>query len=646
LGGYFQSDRFTELVDCVSRSSRAVMHETNQESLDCKENESDALSSLYLLRNDLAAEIDMIIKLRMDEFTAQFGKLDAVASAEQDEKAGKPDQAWSGMTDHQMFVGKIPVDDGSHVLELDSLQILKSHGCESSEPLQRTNTGYHVPIIDPSFAERSRSRQPHGTFTDAEDVLKQMALQKSAEFELYHKIIQSEGSSHKDSKDNFAHHGHWRLHHHMRHHLRSNSCCRCIRNLVDSRWFDYCFGMAVLTNAIFIGIEVEHHGDQEAQRHFEKVGHAYNGVFFMELSMRIAAQGTEFFMIGNDMAWNYLDLTIVSLSILGYLMPGGGMDGSIALMRMARFVRLIRLVRIIRVMRFFRSLRILIYSIFGTLKSLVWAMFLLIMIIYVFGIVFTQAVNEHLDSISPDDFTDVDMNTDSLIHYFGTLPRSILTLFKCIAGGTSWEMVSDPLITHLHGTYVCTFLAYISFTCFAVLNVVTGFFCQNAIESAEKDDEEVIQAQLAEAKAWVHKLRTVFLDVDEFNDGCITLIQLEDYCRNERVVCYFDSLGIDVTDVWEIFKILDIDNSGGIGIDEFVNGCLKLRGAARSLEMHEMLIRMRWVMDHVAALSDKLGTSAPSKLPVMACDPRPKPKVTHSQSATMSSDGVQTLTEL
>ena len=65
----------------------------------------------------------------------------------------------------------------------------------------------------------------------------------------------------------------------------------------------------------------------------------------------------------------------------------------------------------------------------------------------------------------------------SLEDAWGSVPRSVYSLFKSITNGTSWELVAEPL-GDVHGIWLALFLLYIAFAYFAVLNVVTGVFCQ------------------------------------------------------------------------------------------------------------------------------------------------------------------------
>ena len=75
---------------------------------------------------------------------------------------------------------------------------------------------------------------------------------------------------------------------------------------------------------------------------------------------------------------------------------------------------------------------------------------------------------------------------DSMCEFYGTLGLTMFTLFKSISGGINWHEMITPLEDV--GFYcVGLFVMFICFTIFAVLNVVTGVFCNSAIENANRD---------------------------------------------------------------------------------------------------------------------------------------------------------------
>lgn len=66
-------------------------------------------------------------------------------------------------------------------------------------------------------------------------------------------------------------------------------------------------------------------------------------------------------------------------------------SGSFRILRILRLARSARGLRIVRLLRYIRPLRLLVFSIAITLKSLVWSIILLFIIIYLFSILYADA---------------------------------------------------------------------------------------------------------------------------------------------------------------------------------------------------------------------------------------------------------------
>merc|ERR1712036_3828 len=93
---------------------------------------------------------------------------------------------------------------------------------------------------------------------------------------------------------------------------------------------------------------------------------------------------------------------------------------------------------------------------------------------------------------------------------------------------------------------------------------------------------------------------------DDDETGLITLEEFESKLDDERVVAYFNALRLDVSDARMLFKLLDYDESGDIMIEEFVDGCYKLQGESRSLDIAIMQYEVKWLKQAIANLSQQV----------------------------------------
>lgn len=376
----------------------------------------------------------------------------------------------------------------------------------------------------------------------------------------------------------------------------------CLVKLTTHPWFDIFFAGVVICNSIFVGVEVSHtiYYKGDTGPFLEVVRYIFAVIFTLELILRISAGGKIFFT-SDEWMWNWLDCFIVFTSIweivndlvLQELFKGS--DGvtftGLKALRLVRITRIVKVARLARVLRFVMALRTLISSIIYTLKSLIWAMILLGLIVYVFSVLFAQAVG---DVLMFDNNLSEEMEIASM-RYFGTLEDTMLSLFMSIAGGVSWEEVVRPLKA-ISTAWVFVFLFYIAFTYFAVLNVVTGVFCQSAIDSAQNDQTVVLQSILATKQANIEKIRHLFEKIDVEETGVITYKMIESCVTSDEVQTMCESIGIDVWDAWSFFKLLDVDAGGAVEIGEFLEGCLRLRGEARAMDVVKILHDQGWLI--------------------------------------------------
>lgn len=80
--------------------------------------------------------------------------------------------------------------------------------------------------------------------------------------------------------------------------------------------------------------------------------------------------------------------------------------------------------------------------------------------------------------------------------------------------------------------------------------------------------------------------------MDKDGSGDITLGELEGDIQNARVQAYFSHLNLDIDNAWQIFEFLDEDAIGTVSIEEFVFGCLRLRGYATTIDVQSLQLNI------------------------------------------------------
>lgn len=110
-------------------------------------------------------------------------------------------------------------------------------------------------------------------------------------------------------------------------------------------------------------------------------------------------------------------------------------------------------------------------------------------------------------------------------------------------------------------------------------------FCHSAISGAEKDQDLMVQALLHERESIKKKLLELFKQVDDDGTGRITLLEFEARFEQESLRAVFEALELGAEDAWTLFQILDSDGDHFIGVDEFVDSCIRNRGSAKSVDV-------------------------------------------------------------
>jgi hypothetical protein len=187
---------------------------------------------------------------------------------------------------------------------------------------------------------------------------------------------------------------------------------------------------------------------------------------------------------------------------------------------------------------------------------------------YIVGVYFCQVVSDHLMS-APENL----VAAAELQQYYGSLPDAVVSLYQAITGGLNWRMIVAPLQDNISPWLAIPVCAYVAFALLAVLNIITGVFVENAMKSAKKDDDTYL----------LTLSRQLFLDICN-EEGEITWETFQDQLSNPSLQNYFKAIDLSIEEADFLFTLIDIDESGGLTPDEFVNGCLRLRGNARALD--------------------------------------------------------------
>jgi len=347
------------------------------------------------------------------------------------------------------------------------------------------------------------------------------------------------------------------------------------------------FGGMIIVNAIFLGFETDYNRPEvdDSKLSFWFIAESiFLLIFIMELLLR--CQADKLLMVRD--LWNIFDSLIVLLGVVDtWLLPlffaGTSVSemGRFTLFRLLRLVRIARVLRILRLLRFVRELLLLVQGILGALKALSWAFLLIVIVLYVSAILATEIIRDEFDL--PAKGADEDLK--QIEEWFGSVGSSLLTLLQLMTLEAWPAVVRETSLNHDKLWLLCFFMPFICCTNFALLNVVTAVMVEKVFKFAQ--DEKVMEAKkhLKERRAAMQKIAKLFMSLDGDNDGVLSITEIKTAIETKGAMKQFQDIGIAKHDIDGLFLCLDVDGKGVLSVAEFVEGCLRMHGAATSKDL-------------------------------------------------------------
>eukprot|EP00401_Gymnodinium_catenatum_P064443 CAMPEP_0117513828 /NCGR_PEP_ID=MMETSP0784-20121206/29756_1 /TAXON_ID=39447 /ORGANISM="" /LENGTH=655 /DNA_ID=CAMNT_0005309607 /DNA_START=1 /DNA_END=1968 /DNA_ORIENTATION=- len=372
--------------------------------------------------------------------------------------------------------------------------------------------------------------------------------------------------------------------------------CQAVTNLLRSTWFVYGIGGLIFLNALLIGAETDYmvaHDVKIVPIGFRILNWLFCVVFCVEVSLRLFAQRRNFFR-DYGWEWNVFELVTIVLQVLEEVIKtasnaSSGLGFSVA--RVARMLRLMRVIRTVRIFRLVSELRTLTRSILSSLKSLWWAFVCIMFLIYVASIPVAQAVVDHRIQKGVGG-----KSYEFLAGYFDSLPHTMLRLFACITSGLDWGRIFFALEdTSPFAAFIL--VMYITVCALAVLNIITGVFVERVTRISKTDKDFLI----------INTVRELFRGCEGAANQMITLSSFMELLHRPEMLAYFEVIDVHPSEARGLFQLLDLDNSGAIDAEEFLNGCFQLRGPAKALDLALVVQEVRQIH---AMMNQTIATSS------------------------------------
>lgn len=192
-------------------------------------------------------------------------------------------------------------------------------------------------------------------------------------------------------------------------------------------------------------------------------------VFIIEAALKMLSSYPHFTKYFKD-GWNVLDFSIIVLSLL----PISGGYTTVA--------RLIRLLRVVRLTNRYKEMSVVVMTIIKSLPSMINVLLLLSLIFFIYGVAGYNLFH----------------NVDT--EHWGTLPKSILTLFQILTLEGWVEIMSSAMNANpLYGLY---FVSFIMIGTFIVINIFVAVIVKKS-EDAYKQIENTLTTPVTQKEILV-----------------------------------------------------------------------------------------------------------------------------------------------
>lgn len=338
---------------------------------------------------------------------------------------------------------------------------------------------------------------------------------------------------------------------------------------------------------------------------WEIVENCFMVFYLLEVCVKLRLMGCKGYFRGPEWAWNWFDLFCLSTSLLdfgvtqGVRAAGASQSVDLSILMLLKMLRLARLARLIRALRYpiFRELNLMVMGVVSGMRVLIWAIFLLIVFIYVVALAMYRLVGDTEQE-------------------FETLMVSMLTLFRCFTDGCAafdGTPLQDRLLRHYGWRFFIGYILVFMLVTVGIFNLIMAIFIDNVMttqlerkqrdlsetasdtEVALKDNlcrllllskTQLVPTTIAEEIRSIGeanlshkaKVRAQFDCISSAPDVVISRDAFRVWLQDREFLRVLEDADIDIHNKSTLFDLMDADMGGSLSTDEVYNGLMQLRG--------------------------------------------------------------------
>mmetsp|Transcript_43206 Transcript_43206/g.99611 ORF Transcript_43206/g.99611 Transcript_43206/m.99611 type:complete len:730 (+) Transcript_43206:74-2263(+) len=308
--------------------------------------------------------------------------------------------------------------------------------------------------------------------------------------------------------------------------------------------------------------------------------------YSMELLIRFRVHGIHFFH-NDDWKWNWFDFAIViggyADFLINTLYKGSSVD--LKFLRASRFLRVTKVLRTFRILHWCRELGLVLRMVQQAGRTMLFVAIVMLLTKTIVAVIMVQGYINHLDSI---DWQVDEEFLAAVQRRFGTVQKAALTLFQCLSGGTHWEDIY--LLLQESGDFQQAILVcYIFSYNLVFFHIVTSIFVEKGKDLAQVDHEQSMMEKRRRDEGLVESLYDLLawcVESRGLDMQNLTRKVFQDVLADHDVMEFFEDHQLDSQEALLFFDVLTSKlPEPVVSVDMIAEGCVKLKGAATSLDL-------------------------------------------------------------
>lgn len=349
--------------------------------------------------------------------------------------------------------------------------------------------------------------------------------------------------------------------------------CVTVDRFVSTTWFETASLLNMLLNVFLIGYTTDYrarHRTLEVPFGLIVAESICCFFFILEVTLQLVANFGSF-LCGPGRILNTLDLALAIFQVVEITLTLAITENfydrgfNFVIARGIRIARLVRLVRSVRVMNMCAEVRSTALSFLLSVRPLLGAVTLLVLLTLIFSIIFVEMLLEDMIALPPD---------SAEAKAFGSILKSVLTLLQSVTGGVDWGEPSR-LLPH---SGRALFLLFVTWTTLGVFNIVTGSFVAASTNRIREDATQLL-----------YDCTTKHLkDRSDVGENMISKNGLQAALASAPSLK--ESLNLSSSDIEKLFLLFGTEEDDVLDIDDLIAKLRIVVGPARRLEQ-EILVR-------------------------------------------------------